>query len=1021
MPTKFDEAFARVQKLVAIFESGKDRYLSSDYQEAEVRKDFIDKFFTALGWDVNHDDQTNPYAQEVKVERGVNEGSSRKRADYAFHLAPNYRDVRFYVEAKRPSKDFSSADNYHQAIRYGWFTKRTSPFAVLTSFEDFHILDCRLKPNINDTLSRVVERFCYTDYVDPEKFARIYWLFSREAVAGGSLEKFAESHPVSKAKRFQRGLFKGGDTSPDEDFLEELDGYRQQLAQAFKHANPDLDGETLTEVTQRTLDRLVFTRFLEDKGIEAPVIENFGKQDGFWEDFINASLRLDRKYNGVVFKFHPRLDVKGFKPDEKVFARICEELTDETSPYNFNVIPIHILGSIYERFLGKVISDGARVVEKPEVRKAGGVYYTPEYIVRYIVENTVGKMIEGRTPEEISKLKFADIACGSGSFLLGVYDVLLKYHAEYYSKNPGKVRKADCVRRDGTLHLSLQKKRDILTNNLFGVDIDRQAVEVAQLSLYLKLLEDETVGTTSEFQDEFHFTLLPSLDKNIVCGNSLIGPDIADGGVLTDEEEKKINPLDYAQRFPAIFRRRRGDESQTLREQSETPHVVSYKGGFGELREAAPGDIEHNYPGGMPLHGSYSKGKKSKAAPCLPESEYEGGFDAIVGNPPYVRPHNLESSIKEYFWQHYKTFTHKSDLYCCFMENATRLLKPGGLFSYIVSHGWLRLNSFQELRRFVLDNYQIRELIEFPYNVFAEAQVATGVFVFEKSTTTAKNKLKVIRASELSNGATFQLVREIPQQVFQQTFQNVFDISISPETESIKDKMRHGILIGSNFEICFGLKTADDNKFLHHTKGLHKEDRPLLRGDDVKRYETNYKGEFVWYVPKRMRSNRPTARPGEPHRFEQPKVLVKDTSSDFACTYEPGEFYVKDVLIVIPKENVTPNYDLKFVTGVVNSKALHFYYRTTFQTIHVQNEELASLPLPKVDFTKPADKMRHDRLVELVEQMLAARAKLPSANTERDREFYTNKCATLDQEIDRLVYQLYGLTDEEIKLVEGHA
>ena len=968
MPTQFDVAFAKVQKLAAIFESGKDRYLSSDYQEAEVRKDFIDKFFTALGWDVNHDEQTNPYAQEVKVERGVNEGSARKRADYAFHLAPNYRDVRFYVEAKRPSKDFGSADNYHQAIRYGWFTKRTSPVAALTSFEDFHILDCRLKPNINDTLSRVVERFSYTDYVDSEKFARIYWLFSREAVASGSLEKFAESRPVSKAKRYQQGLFKGGDTSPDEDFLEELDGYRQQLAQAFKHANPDLDGETLTEVTQRTLDRLVFTRFLEDKGIEAPVIENFGKQDGFWEDFINASLRLDRKYNGVVFKFHPRLDVKGFKPDEKVFARICEELTDPTSPYNFNVIPIHILGSIYERFLGKVISDGARVVKKPEVRKAGGVYYTPEYIVRYIVENTVGKMIEGRTPEEISKLKFADIACGSGSFLLGVYDVLLKYHAGYYSKNPGKVRKGDCVRRDGTLHLSLQKKRDILTNNLFGVDIDRQAVEVAQLSLYLKLLEDETVGTTSEFQDEFHFTLLPSLDKNIVCGNSLIGPDIADGGALTDEEEKKINPLDYAQRFPTIFRR---------------------KISGGELREAAPGDMEHNVPGGMPLHGSYAKSKKSKASPPrVPESEYEGGFDAIVGNPPYVRPHNLESNIKEYFWQHYKTFTHKSDLYCCFMENATRLLKPGGLFSYIVSHGWLRLNSFQALRRFVLDNYQIRELIEFPYNVFAEAQVATGVFVFEKSTPTAKNKLKVIRASELSNGATFQLVREIPQQVFHQTFQNVFDISISPETESIKDKMRQGILIGSNFEICFGLKTADDDKFLHHTKGLHKEDKPLLRGDDVKRYETNYKGEFVWYVPKRMRSNRPTARPGEPRRFEQPKVLVKDTSSDFACTYEPGEFYVKDVLIVIPKEDVTPIYDLKFVAGVVNSKALHFYYRTTFQTIHVQNEELASLPLPKVDFKKAADKTRHDRLVDLVEQMLAAKQKLPSAKTERDREFY---------------------------------
>ena len=180
------------------------------------------------------------------------------------------------------------------------------------------------------------------------------------------------------------------------------------------------------------------------------------------------------------------------------------------------------------------------------------------------------------------------------------------------------------------------------------------------------------------------------------------------------------------------------------------------------------------------------------------------------------------------------------------------LFIDGSLLSYIVSQGWLRLNSFQALRRFVLDKHLILELVEFPYNVFAEAQVATGVFVFERSPATSKHKLQVIRATPVTNGVSFNRVREIAQQTFQKTFQNVFDTSISAETEAIKDKMRRGTLIGSNFEICFGLKTAADDKFLHHSKGLHKEDKPLLRGDDVKRYETNYKGEYVWYVPKRM-------------------------------------------------------------------------------------------------------------------------------------------------------------------------
>lgn len=148
-------------------------------------------------------------------------------------------------------------------------------------------------------------------------------------------------------------------------------------------------------------------------------------------------------------------------------------------------------------------------------------------------------------------------------------------------------------------------------------------------------------------------------------------------------------------------------------------------------------------------------------------------------------------------------------------------------------------------------------------------------------------------------------------------------------------------------------------------------------------------------------------------------MLVKDTSSDFACTYEQGKFYVKDVLIVIPKPEVNPNFNLRFVAGVVNSKALHFYYRTTFQTIHVQNEELASLPLPKVDLADTAAKARHDKIVDLVEQIIEARKQLAGAHSDADKEFYENKCAAIDRQIDALVYELYGLTPVEIKIVEG--
>jgi adenine-specific DNA-methyltransferase len=152
----FDEAFERMQSLAATFRENQRYYLSSSYSEAHARKDFIDKFWIALGWDVNHEKQTNPYEQSVKVERGGTGSERRRRADYTF-LAPNFRDVYFYVEAKRPSVGLENKGFYFQTIRYGWNSH--TPLAILTDFEQLQVLDCRYKPDIQDTLHRVVNKY----------------------------------------------------------------------------------------------------------------------------------------------------------------------------------------------------------------------------------------------------------------------------------------------------------------------------------------------------------------------------------------------------------------------------------------------------------------------------------------------------------------------------------------------------------------------------------------------------------------------------------------------------------------------------------------------------------------------------------------------------------------------------------------------------------------------------------------------------------------------------------------------
>jgi adenine-specific DNA-methyltransferase len=1007
MPTAFDKAFRRVKELVTDFKANETYHLSSQYSEAAVRKDYIDEFFIALGWDVNHKTQRNPYEQEVKIER--NESGSSRKADYAFFLAPNFRKVQFFVEAKRPENNFSP-DDYFQTIRYGW---GNTPISALTNFQQFHVLDCRFEPHILDCQNRVLKRFELDDYTNEDKFAQIYWLFSREAVADNSIVKRAVEMPRPTSTIFRRELYKTADQPPDESFLIELDGYRERLAKAFKEKTPKLTGEQLTEIVQRVIDRLVFIRFLEDKQIEPEFhLQRFVSGGSAWEKFISTSANLNRKYNGAVFKPH-EIDSPGFQIDETPFRNICEELADETTKYNFAYIPIHILGSIYERFLGKIITDGARVVEKPEVRKAGGVYYTPEYIVRYIVENTVGKAIEGKTPEEISQMTFADIACGSGSFLIEVFETLLRYHAKFYNANPAKAKKGDCVKRNDGLHLSLKKKQEILRNNVFGVDIDRQAVEVAQLSLYLKLLEDETIGSAAEFQNEFHYTLLPPLTENIVCGNSLIDWDISDEGKLSEEEIKKLNPMDYAQRFPKIFKR---------------------KTSGGELREAAPGEMGHNVPGGMPLHGSYGKvsykkSKKEKSL-ALPEIEYEGGFDAIIGNPPYIftRNEGIDPKQKAYFYNHYKFQSSQLNTFGLFLEQSHRLLKRNGELGFITPNNWLTIDTFSEMRQFLIQSTGKLKIVNILGRVFGAADVDTAIVLF------AKSKPTMLGIAEMENEKIIFSkdigISEISPPSFIIQIGLFKDLQSQQLSEKIKLKSKP---LAEFATVSTGLKVYQTGKgkppqtdkektgrVFHSLKPKGTNAGRYLEGVDVSRYCLSWSGEYLNY-------GNWIAEPRKSVPYKGERLLVRQIPSKppyLVHAVFTNDFFYNDInsMVVFLPSGKT---HLKYLLGIINSKLISFWFAKTFDKLQrkifpqFKVKELAQFPIRAIDFSDKADKSRHDKLVSLVEKMLEAKKQLSAALMDSDKDFYKNKCDALDRQIDALVYELYGLTPEEIKIIEA--
>jgi type I restriction-modification system DNA methylase subunit len=923
------------------FKAQESAYRSPGYQESQVRQDFIDKFSTALGWDVTHTVQKNPYQQEVHIENKVHMAGSQRRADYAFFLAPNFRDPKFFVEAKKPSRNLANPDDYYQTIRYGW--NAGTPIAVLTDFEEFHILDCRYKPDIGDALNRKLKYFHYSEYADEEKFKEIFFLFGREAIANGSIEKYAADLPKPRGKASQGGVFKGVYKSVDEAFLEQLDEYRNVLAKAFKKENQELDGEELTEAVQRTLDRLVFIRFLEDKGIEEPVIIDLGDKQNAWKAFIALCKRLEPKYNGLIFKPHRILDGDRFNsPDDKAFAHICTDLAGPSSPYDFDKIPISILGSIYERFLGKVVHATAKQVkveEKPEVRKAGGVYYTPEYIVRYIVTETIGKLIEGKTPGEIAKMAFADIACGSGSFLIEVYSQLLSYHERWYNEHPEKAGKEDTFERDGHIHLSLKKKKEILTNNIYGVDIDYQATEVTQLSLYLKLLEDVTNSETHQL-GLFKESILPNLNNNIVCGNSLIGTDIHEGDLFGDKAAiDALKPMNFEDAFPKIMKR--------------------------------------------------------------------GGFDAVVGNPPYLKitENNVSKIILEYYGKRFKSIHGGSskNLFQLFIEKVLEL-KPNS-FSYIVPEAILTTGSNGIIREMMLNAMSLKNLVVFDSFVFQDATIGSSIFVMSK-----KGNSEEIHVQKLNSEGDVSVVKRLVLKANE----SVWDTSSSNDNQVVFDKMySKSSEMKELVEMSKGMVVQDRKKHLRPIP--KKNDLPFVLGNSLNRYELNYKqyarySELTIIGGTKLLTRHTTI----------PRLLIRRTGNIICATYSEKPELVESTVYILT--SISSN--LKYLLGVLNSRALTFYLRQKLLTNiqgfpQVLMGQLNQLPVPAIDLSNSRDKSTHDHIVKLVEQMLEAKQKLAIAKTDAEKNRLEHLCTSLDRQIDEAVYELYGLTEEEIKIVEG--
>jgi type I restriction-modification system DNA methylase subunit len=965
--------------LVGRFEQNRDQYISGNYNEAQLRQEFLNPFFAALGWDVENRQGYAEAYKEVIHEDAIKIGTATKAPDYSFRMGGTRK---FFVEAKNPSvnlkEDITPA---YQLRRYAWSAKL--PLSILTDFEELAIYDCRTKPLKTDKASVGRIRFLtFREYI--EQWDTIASAFSKEAVLKGSFDKYAES---TRAKK--------GTAEVDDAFLKEIESWRELLARNIALRNSKLTQRELNFAVQRTIDRIIFLRICEDRGVETYArLLSLVNGERVYRRLYEQFYRADEKYNSGLFHFDrekgrpeqpdeltPKLHI-----DDRPLKEIIGNLYYPDCPYEFSVLPADILGQVYEQFLGKVIrltaGHQAKVEDKPEVKKAGGVYYTPTYIVDYIVKNTVGKLLnpdlsppsQGRphgakpmTPKEASKLRILDPACGSGSFLIGACQYLLDWHRDWYVKNDPtnyiSGRNAALFKGPGgDWRLTTAERKRILLNNIYGVDIDSQAVEVTKLSLLLKVLEGENEQTISQQLKMFHERALPDLGNNIKCGNSLIGPDFHEGkqlSLLEDEERMRINVFDW-------------------------------NSGFKEIMDA-------------------------------------GGFDAVIGNPPYGA--SLSEEIKLYLAAKYP-FVSDFETSQFFLGEAERLARDAGYVSFIVPIT-LFLNVYAHgFRHFIATHFSVERMVSFAeVDVFEGATVRTSIPLMIKGSPSNGFEVDFV---VFQNAATNVHVGRVEQRVLAENDKSWLTGLVDRRTVSINEKIaKITIQLNEIVEVSQGLIPYDKyrghdeetirKRIWHADKRKDKTYRRELRGADVTRYAVRWNGrQWISYGPW-------LAAPRKPQFFKDPRLLFREITDPktglLHVAHTTEEFYNNPPIInCISRGNL---YSLLYLLGIADSRLiawLHFNSspkarKGVFPKILV--DDVRKLPIRVIDFSDRTDKSRHDKMVQLVEQMLSLHKQLPAARTEHEKEVLQRQIEATDKQIDQLVYELYGLTDEEIKIVEG--
>lgn len=998
----------KLHELVEMFRRNEQRYNSSDYKEMELRSSFIDPFLELFDWHPRQESNVlaewRDCIQEATVEGA--KGEARKRPDYECRIG---QTPVMYVEVKTPHENIHVVPKPALQLR-SYTHSNELPVGVLTNFAKLAVYDGRFQPKLGQgaEYGRIL-KLSYPEYV--ENWDLLYSVISKNAIISGSQQDFVHKQPT-------KGIFPIGKA-----ILAEIEGWREDLANSIAHAEQNqklkLNGDSLGFAVGRIIDRILFIRVSEAKGLEhEEPMRLITKGDGVYKRLLQLFHYADARYNSGLFHFKPEQgredsDELALKlhVGDKVLRNIIDSLYSEDNLTDFSKVPVEILGQVYEQFLGKVITlpepAKARIEDNPRGNRDTGVFYTPSYIVKYIVDQTLSPFTKGKTPKDIANLKILDPACGSGSFLLGAYDFLLTFYQDYYrANNPAKhPAKVTWTHQDG-YKLTLRARKEILLAHIFGVDIDFQAVEVTKLSLLLKVLDGETkYSIDSELK--LLERALPDLWKNIKCGNSLLEKDWEDmGREVTDDELDKLKPFDWGKGFPAIMK--------------------------------------------------------------------QGGFDAVIGNPPYVRQETLGQAFKDYAKKKFEVYNGIADLYTYFFERSHKLLKPEGRFGMICSNKWLRADYGKGLRAFMANQTTLEQIVDFgELKVFENAATFPAIFITRNHPTKKQNfvyaPVKTLKFPSLEKeveriglNLDSRSIAGYNWALVQSKEQNIIDKMNTtgvPLGKYVDGQIFRGILTGLNE--AFVVDKATRDALVKEDKKCAKFIKPFVKGDDVRKYHIKEFDRFVIAIPKgttmehweqgfeptkwfqktypslykhlKRFSSRAAKRTDQGDfwwelracdyydAFEKSKIVYPDIAKESRFTFDDKGLYFGNTVYFISSDD-------KYLLGLLNSKLMFAYFKRHAAVLgdadqggrlRFFRQDVLKLPIRKLNLKDKAQKAQHDQMVKLVKRMLDLNEQLKAAWVSTKQERIKEHMTETDAKIDQLVYELYGLNEQEIAIVEG--